>query len=433
VYEGYAYEASFTSKTLRGIRMKRYWKIVVLVPFILLCIGAYYINAASISYPDYYLKLQAGDEKEAAGVSLKANYTNQSLTIRSEGSEYGSNASYWSSLTSRYPKIPELEKLKKEHRQFMRGKNDPGAFYEDDKVLGYVEMDSSFNPAIAKYDYHFNISVYDKEHKRSLSFKLALPGGLDYQTIKINDIQINGQTLNLITMNIKESRNDTKVAYGTFTEFHHYKLDLDKKIMAADQVIISGDSADVDDPIQIRNIPETESFTKSNPYTVFQIDHLKIVQRKDVSGIVETDHQELVYYDLQSAKLVTIQNELIKDLMKKVNQINISYSQDKLMLTYLNDPSAVRVILYNLTENKIESELTIDTKHSLAESETFTFAKSANNRLYLWGNLKYDDLKSVPAMVITDLDTGKILYEGYISRKDNKEISNLMLGNILIE
>jgi hypothetical protein len=413
--------------------MKRYWKIALLVPFIVLCIGTYYINAASLSYPDYYLKLQAGDEKEAAGISLQANYTNQSLIIRSEGSEYGSEESFWSSLTSNYVRIPEIEKLQKEHRQFMRGKEDQGSFYEDDKVLGYVEIDSKFNPKIAEYDYRFIVSVYDKEQKRSVSFKLAVPQGNDYQSIRVIDVQIVGQTINLITTNNKENRKDTKVAYGTFTEFHQYKLDLDKKIMAADQVIISGDSADVDDPIQIRNIPETETFTKSNPYTVFQIDHLKIVQRKGVSGIVETDHQELVYYDLQSSKLVPIQNELIKDLMKKINQINFSYSQDKLILTYLNDPSAVKIIRYSLTEKKIESELTIDTKHSLADGEMLTFAKSANNRLYLRGNLKYDDLKSVPAMVIADLDTGKILYEGYISRKDNKPISNLMIGNIFIQ
>jgi hypothetical protein len=413
--------------------MKRYWKIALLVPFIVLCIGTYYINAASLSYPDYYLKLQAGDEKEAAGISLQANYTNQSLIIRSEGSEYGSEESFWSSLTSNYVRIPEIEKLQKEHRQFMRGKEDQGSFYEDDKVLGYVEIDSKFNPKIAEYDYRFIVSVYDKEQKRSVSFKLAVPQGNDYQSIRVIDVQIVGQTINLITTNNKENRKDTKVAYGTFTEFHQYKLDLDKKIMAADQVIISGDSADVDDPIQIRNIPETETFTKSNPYTVFQIDHLKIVQRKGVSGIVETDHQELVYYDLQSSKLVPIQNELIKDLMKKINQINFSYYQDKLILTYLNDPSAVKIIRYSLTEKKIESELTIDTKHSLTDGEMLTFAKSANNRLYIEGSLKYDNVGNVPAIMVADLDTGRILYEGYISRKDNKAISNLMIGNIFIE
>jgi hypothetical protein len=413
--------------------MKRYWKIALLVPFIVLCIGTYYINAASLSYPDYYLKLQAGDEKEAAGISLQANYTNQSLIIRSEGSEYGSEESFWSSLTSNYVRIPEIEKLQKEHRQFMRGKEDQGSFYEDDKVLGYVEIDSKFNPKIAEYDYRFIVSVYDKEQKRSVSFKLAVPQGNDYQSIRVIDVQIVGQTINLITTNNIENRKDTKVAYGTFTEFHQYKLDLDKKIMAADQVIISGDSADVDDPIQIRNIPETETFTKSNPYTVFQIDHLKIVQRKGVSGIVETDHQELVYYDLQSSKLVPIQNELIKDLMKKINQINFSYYQDKLILTYLNDPSAVKIIRYSLTEKKIESELTIDTKHSLTDGEMLTFAKSANNRLYIEGSLKYDNVGNVPAIMVADLDTGRILYEGYISRKDNKAISNLMIGNIFIE
>jgi hypothetical protein len=421
-------------------RMKRYWKIAVLVPFILLCIGTYYINAASLSFPDYYLKLQAGDEKEAAGVSLQARYTNQSVTIRSDGSEYENEKSYWSALASHYVRIPAIEKLKNQYRNFMRGKTDAGSFYEDDKALGYAKIDSKFNPVIAKYDYDFNISVYDKEHKRSLSFKLAVPDGNEYQEIRVNDVQIVGRTLNLITMNIFESRND-KVTYGTFTEYHNYKLDLDKKNITADQVIISGDSADVDNPIRINSVSEEETFTKSNRYTLFRIDHLKKEQKKAGSGFIVsdvTDHQELVYYDLQTSKLVPIQNEVIKEFIKKINQINISYSQDKLMLTNLKDPSAARVIRYNLTGNKIENDLTIDTKHSLAKSESITYVKSANNRLYLWGNLKYDNLEStgfetVPALVIADLNTGKILYEGYIARKDNEKISNFMFGNIDIE
>jgi hypothetical protein len=200
-------------------RMKRYWKIAVLVPFILLSIGTYYINAAnSLSFPDYYLKLQAGDEKEAAGVSLQGNYANQSLTIRSEGSEYGNDDSYWSALTSYNIKIPEIEKLRKQYRNFMRGKTDWGSFYDDDKALGYAKIDSKFNQAIAKYDYVFNISVYNKELKRSSSFKLTVPDGNKYQEIRVTDVQIVGRTLNLITMNIKESKFGTKVTYGTFTE-----------------------------------------------------------------------------------------------------------------------------------------------------------------------------------------------------------------------
>jgi hypothetical protein len=410
--------------------MKRYWKVAVLVPFIVLCIGTYYINAASTSYPDYYLKTQAGDEKEVSGISLQANYTNQSLAIHSEGSVYQSEESFWDSLNSRYYNVPAIAKLRKEHRQFMRGKDNPASFYEDDKVLSYVEIESKYIPGIGQADSRFIVSDYDKEQNRSSSFKVTVPQENDYQWINICDVQIVGRTLNLITMNTKN--NEARAINATYTEVHLYKLDLDQKNIAADQIILSGDSANLDERIEIRSVFETV-FTKPNRYSVFQITHSKKEERKVASGFISTGIQELVYYDLESSRLVPIQAESINELIKKSDNLTISYSHNELMLTYLKDPNAVRVIRYSLAENKVKSDLTIDTKHSLANGERLTFAVIAKNRLYMIGSLKHETFGVAPSLVIADLDTGGILYEGYISRKDNKEISDFEINNILIQ
>jgi hypothetical protein len=84
------------------------------------------------------------------------------------------------------------------------------------------------------------------------------------------------------------------------------------------------------------------------------------------------------------------------------------------------------------SENKVKSDLTIDTKHSQADGERLGFAINAKNRLYMLGYFKYGTFAYVPAIVVADRDTGRILYEGYISRKDNKALSNLMINHIRI-
>jgi hypothetical protein len=410
--------------------MKRYWKIALLVPFIVLCIGTFYLDAAGNSYPEYYLKLEAGDEKEAAGITVHANYTDQSLTIRSEGSVYQREEPFLKSLTSNHYVSPEIAKLQKEHRQFMRGKSIQGSFYEDDHVLGYAEIASQNIPGKGQFDFRFIVATYDKKQKTHLSFKVAVPRVNDNQSIRISDVQIVGQTMSLITLNTKGIK--AKAGYDSYTEAHIYKLDLDKKNITADQVILSGATSDLDDPIEIRSMPETE-FTKPKRYSVFQITHLKREKQKDPSGAYTTDKKELVYYDLESGKLVPIQVESINDLLQKSSNLDVSYSPNELLLTYLKDPNAARFIRFSLAENKIKSDLTIDTKHSQAEGERLSFMNSAKNRWYMIGYFKYGTLADVPSFVVADRDTGRILYEGYISRKDNKALSNLIINNVLFQ
>jgi hypothetical protein len=412
--------------------MKRFWKIALMVPFIMLSIGTYYINAANIKYLDYYLKFYAGDEKEASRVAIQANYTDQSLTIRSAGSEYHDKRSLWKLPFSSQNYMPKIEKLQKEYRHFMRGKYYPEYVVEDDKTLGYVDIDSNFDISKGYNDYRVRASIYNKKSKSSFSFETDVPQNRTFSSIRLIDMQMVGDFITLVTMNTKNNGNLKSAV--TLTEIHLYKLDWNKKNITADQVILTGDSGNPDDSIEIRSVNETAPFN-SNGYLVFQIIHSKKVSSEVASGFSATGNQELVYYDLQRNKLVTIQDEPINTLLKKTNELGITYAKDELVLTHLKDPNGTRVILYSLVENKIKSDLTIDTKHFQAEGkwEGLTSALTVNNRLYMRGNLKHGTLETAPSLVIADLDTGKILYEGYISRKDNKAILNLLTEDILVQ
>jgi hypothetical protein len=130
--------------------------------------------------------------------------------------------------------------------------------------------------------------------------------------------------------------------------------------------------------------------------------HSKIEKQKDSYEVYVTDYQELVYYDLDSSKLIPIRAELISRLLKKPNEVIINHSQDELVLTHLNDPQGIRIVRYSLVENKIKSELTIETKHFLLDGKGLTSAKSANNRLYMIGNLKHGTFGEAPTIIVAD-------------------------------
>jgi hypothetical protein len=407
--------------------MKRYWKLAVLVPFIILCIGTYYVEASGGNGPEYYLKLLAGNEKEASQVSLQANYRNEELFINPEGSEYRKEQSFWESLSPNYYS-KELEKLVKVNRQFMRGKTDLNGFYEDDQFIGYVDI-RSLGLVKDRFNAPFTVSLYDKKRKGSSSFEVSLPKVNIYNFINLHDVQIDGQTMKLVTINFKKS--ESNAGYNMYPEVHLYTLDLDKKNIVEDQVIFSEAPLDENNRVNIMGVDETDPLKQSR-YAVFQTIHSKKVKAKESSEAYVPDHRELFVYDLKSGKPVTIQDELINEILKGTDEQDISHSGDELYLTSWTDQKGAHVIRYSLAENKVEKDLTIAFNQHQSVAGKVSISRIANNRLYMLVNMRKGE-STVPTVVIAELDTGGIVYQGEVSRKDNKELSNLMIDNIIIK
>jgi hypothetical protein len=406
--------------------MKRYWKLAVLVPFIVLCIGTYYVEASGGNDPEYYLKLLGGNEKEASQVSLQANYRNEELFINSVGSEYRNEQSFWDSLSPNYYVSKELDKLAKENRPFMRGKTDLNAFYEDDQIIGYVNIGSQLRLVKDRSNAPFTVSLYDKKRKGSSSFEVKLPKANIYNFISLHDVQIDGQTMKLVTFNYKKS--ESSPANNMYSEVHLYTLDLDKKNIVEDQVIFSEAPLDQNNRVNIMGVYETD-LIKQSRYVVFPTIHSKKEKTKESSEAYVPDHRDLFVYDLKSGKQVTVQGEPINEFLKGTAELDISHSGDDLFLTSWMDPKGPHFIHYSLAENKVKKDLTIAFNDIRPDAGKVNISRIANNRLYMLVNMRMGE-STVPTVVIAELDTGGIVYQGEVSRMDNKELSNLMIGNI---
>lgn len=383
--------------------MKRYWKMFMMISLIIVCIGTYYIITFGEKSTKFYLKMLEGNEKETTVISLQARYMNQQVSIHPGGNEYLYNRSYWNMFVPDYYHNKELEKLQKDYRQFMRGKGESNALYEDEQVIGYVNMNQQYNLNRKLSRYKVNVSVYDKDQKHSSSFNVLLDEENVYNYINLNDVQIVGDNLTIVTMNHTNQR----------AEVHLYSMNLAKNTLEEDKVILSNHA-----DLNISGINDWGSM-KSNRYAAFRTSY----SQRDAGTMESTLKSELFVYDLETKEEVMIREEFLES----IDQSSIIQIGDEL-ISEIWTPTGPRIIRYSLSDKKVKNDITITFK------DGFQYNKErpsliANNRVYTIINTINGD----QGIAIADLDTGKLVYYGVVSRKDNEKIRNLMIENISLK
>ena len=139
----------------------------------------------------------------------QSDYSNGYVWIDQTGSTYDSERSNLEQLFGSYSLaengLGQLAQLKKEHRSFMRGKQNLGGFYEDKQVLADVEIISIYNDVKRNYNFRLNVSILDKEDNQVNEFEVSIPHDSEYQWLTIQDVQIVGKQLKVLTQNAKQN------------------------------------------------------------------------------------------------------------------------------------------------------------------------------------------------------------------------------------
>ncbi|UHA75453.1 hypothetical protein [Paenibacillus sp. 481] len=401
--------------------MKRYWKLAVLIPFIALSTGMYYITESGGNRPEFYLKTMAGDEKEATSLDVKADFGMEILSINTQGSTYRNELiSYWETLYTHRNHNEELRRLVKEHRQFMRGKTDISVLYQSDTILGYVDENHDDN--LGMQSDVFTVSLLDKSKNVSSSFDIKLPKKNVQEIIHISDVQIKGQTMKLLA-NVwgrGQSTNSEQV--------RQYTVDLDQKRLVEDRMLLPNISEDKDIQISVEEVYKPDPYKKTN-YAVFELTHLKKGETKspesDTNNVV---HRELVVYDKRSETLKKVDHAQIHTFLNKKKNpedLFIRQSGDDLYFALWSNEKGPKILYYNIADNKVKNEVSIALQ---ANRHDVNVSRIANNRLYLLVRSHV-----APKVIVAELETGKIVYQGAVSRKDNNETNNLGLNNFTLQ
>lgn len=119
----------------------------------------------------------------------------------------------------------------------------------------------------------------------------------------------------------------------------------------------------------------------------------------------------------------------VHDILMKGNPENLSirYIGDDLYLTLMSESSESRVLQYQLVENKLKHDVKLTLQEWQTQWGRAHNTQIANNRLYMLALGRKD-----PGVVIADLDTGKIVYQGVIEGKDELGSNRLSFENISV-
>ncbi|MGX1826599.1 hypothetical protein ACWIDQ_21610, partial [Heyndrickxia sporothermodurans] len=275
--------------------MKRYISSIVIIAIMFCTIGAFYIyTAAANSLPEVKIVKVSGNDDELKNVVISGNYhignANENFEATKKGTTYFSERSIFERLDLEKGKLLEL---RKNYRNFMRGKHDLDSIYEDNELLIYTEL----NPRYNKYSMDF--SILNKKNKKKNSFKVEIPNYQEFTEVYFHDVQRVGNELKVITENNRRSDQDKNKI-----ELHVYTIDYEQKKIIKDDIIASKftDNRHGD---QYDSIYSNDP-TIANKYYFMQDNKVKFQELPDGGMDEQIVNSEIVAYNYEKNSLEKI-------------------------------------------------------------------------------------------------------------------------------
>lgn len=395
--------------------MKRYKNMISIAAITVISLGTFYTKVATSesNLPNYYLKTVKGDSKAAKQIELNVGYqdggTGRNVKITTEGAEYRNFQSLLAELKSDRFEVESLNKLQKEEKNYMRGKISSSNFYKDNDFVWYAGIKGE-NQLSHKNNNGFKLTIdgLDLKTDERYTFSLALPSVEKYAYIGIQDVQLVGKELKIIT-----SQNHPIQFGKTFTdnsEYHLYSINLSQSKIVDHKVISFKLNQNANTTTELLPANEIDP-TLPKEYYLF-----KEVQNEQ--SVLSTGEQ--VNKEIGSTWHVINLNtgneeklNLSKEQTEKSKMSEFFIEGDKFYLLSGID-KGVSVLTYNLKSKKVENERTINvTKEA---DQQFSAFRVLNGKLYftLIGNTIDTDKR----IYIADLNNGQIIFEGKIDLKN---------------
>ncbi|MFB5934979.1 hypothetical protein ACE8FZ_17030 [Peribacillus frigoritolerans] len=390
--------------------MKRYLCSIIIGMVVILSIGTYYVKVASSasSLPKYMFKTLEGSDKELDPVIINASLQNGSnfyepLTIESNTTTYASERSYLENLTGRQGH--EIERLVKEHRSFMRGRDSISSLYEDDDFLAYARVNSEYTKS-GNMEAEFDIGLLEKKDEEETSFQIELPNQGRIMNADVRDVQLVHSKLQVLTMNDVNSNNEKQTK-----EVHLYTIDVANKKVLSDKTLVSETFTD---PEQV-DFEMPIDLAPSQPNNMVFISLIKGVNHED--GFEEKlKESKLLSYNYETEKLETVKKGSLS-----LEMARSGYTDGKNLYTVEMKSGKYRIKTFDLSSQSLTNDTELDIAANKEEQYTAAFK---NGRVYfLLNGMNQVGKTNKPAkLLIADIKTGKTLYKGetIINKKNSK-------------
>lgn len=371
--------------------MRKYMVTAVLVVFAVVTIGTYYVQASQETPPNYKLTTVQGDASLVEGIAVYGNYMDKDSTfgikrayITTNGTDYPDEKSAISLSLNLRPMKTQLDRWIEEHRQFMRGKTNTSAFYENEEMLAYVNatVDTKrSNDPSAKRNAKLSISVLNKQKNNTFEITSDINVDHDISDMYVQNVQlVDQQLVAMVFMNHSAS--------GYVSEPQIIRVNLTTKEIKNEPLALPGDkSAAADGDTQYawlanQNLEHTDQWilriSKNNHRKAYQVD----VKTGQISPLTFQGHEMLLnnimnaygqkIYFLQKAVsskenigFTVISYDLVskeyKTTLKNTNidlseNITYAFKQDHLYIMGYKNFKGNRLYVYNLTSGNLEYE-----------------------------------------------------------------------------
>ncbi|MGZ9819843.1 hypothetical protein ACXM0N_28695 [Peribacillus simplex] len=401
--------------------MKRYICSIIIGLVVIISIGAYYAKVASSAsgLPIYTFKTLEGSSKELDPVIINGSHESdpyfESLTIESNRTTYDSEKSYFESLTGRQD--AQLERLMKEYRSFMRGKDYIDSFYEDNDFLAYASVNEDFTKS-GNMEAEFDIALLEKKGNDETSFSLELPDQVRKMNTNVVDVQLVHSKLQVLTTNDVNSNDDKQTK-----EVHLYTIDLANKKVISDKTLLS-ETYNGNYQVEV-GTPVDVAPTQSNNMILLSV--IKGVYHEDGPYEEKPNESKLLSYNYETEKMEHV--KWPKNESLSLDKIRKGFVDGKNLYVVDNQSNNYHIKKIDLSSQKVTKSLELDL--AVHKNEDY-FATVKNERVYfLSGNDRYpeemDYKTKPPRLLIADLKTGKTLYKGetVIQSAEQKKTKNL--------
>ena len=377
----------------------RYWKLFVLTIVPVLIFSTFYIHnrIEASKLPAIEMKKQHGDQKEIADIEIEGYVENgrslSNMMITPDDTIYYEQMGYLKRLNLAF--YPEVDRLVREHRGFMRGKSHSAElFYENADVLIYGNIDveyKNYNPN----SFTIQVDVLDKKTKQTTDFSIPVPNEEAYDYVYAEHVFYQHGKLNIVARSYS-NLNDEDGRTGEQLEM--FTIELASKKIVNQETILTFDKRDN---------------TWSNPFMLTNDDEELGNQQLLVGSLVEEfvepegtniELDQLAIYDMDTKEMKPV---VIPEEWKDADPV---YFQGNLLYFLLHQDGKQTIVEWNVDTGKVEAEHRFDW---LKEGSGLTFN---DGKIYTVDNSVSDGGSSV--LRVTDIQSGKSLYEGIIAFKE---------------
>ncbi|WP_414839484.1 hypothetical protein [Carnobacterium sp. TMP28] len=423
--------------------MKRYWKLSTFILMIILTIGIFYLKPlfSYDEYPDFTMETIKGDSTEIKNLTLRgyyspdtklqsdsdAMYSEKTFSLSHNQVRYDKKQSFFSQL-SYLDDFSPLNRLQKEHKTFIRGKNlQFQNFFEDDSFIVYVNLDQEYLDKRAGKRF-FDIRLLNKKTDEELSYKIILPEKGEYQYVGIQKIQIINSGLSVVTRNDPSQTNEQDYREN-LPEYHVYQLDLSNQKVATDHLISFEENSSFNELTRVELLSETQ-LDQTADDLVFYLTYNQSIDEIDELTSLDSS-SETIDYELAHYKISTNESKKIP-LLKEFSTLNSAVISDKKTLySYFFIDKTLTLSTTSLNKPDESSRLLIDLPVS---EDSIEWKSIKNNKLYLVSATTESPLKK--KLSIYHLTDGELIYEGSIEPTADNLLTtknNLTIDNGLID